>query len=551
MPRCFLIVLLGLIPCCLPSLPLAHQARISLTDPPIVKGYGPFDTFSEEALQDLVDRILSDTGKYLPELEVIHPDQGAVVPDDLATVHIAWRDRYLQSNCWLVSLTFADGKQFHRFTTESLFTPDQVLWQRISGGASDHTVTIEIRGLHYGSAIFPVTHSRRQVVISKHPFDGLIVFKRVPLPFSKNKQLPQRSQWLLGDLRRSAPPEVILENVSSCANCHRFSSDGKHFGMDIDRGRDKGGYLVGEVAPHMNLTEENYFSWNAYPEIGDTNMGLFTTFSPTGRYLATTVREKSLFVMFEDLMYSQLFFPITGKIAIYDRKKDRIQLLHGAARRDRVQTCPEFSPDGKRILFAVAEKRQELLSVMEGKDFLSPQPGETIFDLNSRYRLRFNIYTMPFNGGAGGEPRPLDGAANNGTSNYFPRFSPDGKWVVFCRSENGLVLQPDSRLYVVPSRGGEARSLACNTPRMNSWHSFSPNGHWLVFASKAISPFTEILLTHFDADGNAYPPVALNRFNRDGFAALIPEVIPLSADPIRKISVQLAERISTQPRGPD
>jgi hypothetical protein len=61
---------------------------------------------------------------------------------------------------------------------------------------------------------------------------------------------------------------------------------------------------------------------------------------------------------------------------------------------------------------------------------------------------------------------------------------------------------------------------------MNSWHCWSPNSRWLVFASKAITPYTELLLTHVDAAGNDSPPVALTRLNREGFAAVLPEVIP-------------------------
>lgn len=69
---------------------------------------------------------------------------------------------------------------------------------------------------------------------------------------------------------------------------------------------------------------------------------------------------------------------------------------------------------------------------------------------------------------------PLQGASHNGFSNYSPRYSPDGKWLVFTQSPTGLVLQPDSRLFIVPASGGTARPLKSNQPVMNSWHSWSP-----------------------------------------------------------------------------
>ena len=94
-----------------------------------------------------------------------------------------------------------------------------------------------------------------------------------------------------------------------------------------------------------------------------------------------------------------------------------------------------------------------------------------------------------------------------------PALSPDGRWIAFNQSDTGLVLQPDSALYLVPAEGGKARRMRCNTGRMNSWHSWSPNSRWLVFASKAITPYTELLLTHVDAAGNdsfKTPPVRVD-----------------------------------------
>ena len=75
---------------------------------------------------------------------------------------------------------------------------------------------------------------------------------------------------------------------------------------------------------------------------------------------------------------------------------------------------------------------------------------------------------------------------------------------------------------------------------MNSWHSFTPNGHWLVFASKAVTPFTEVLISHFNTDGTTSPPVALMRFNREGFAAIIPETLSSSGTLIQKIGIRFA-----------
>jgi Tol biopolymer transport system component len=160
-----------------------------------------------------------------------------------------------------------------------------------------------------------------------------------------------------------------------------------------------------------------------------------------------------------------------------------------------------------------------------------------IHELNKLYNIQYDLYRVPFDGGRGGVALPLKGASGNGMSNYFPRYSPDGKWVVYTRSRSGSMLQPDSELWIVPAGGGKARRMQCNRKIFNSWHSWSSNGRWLLFSSKANGPYTEIFLTHVDGEGNDTPPVLLSRFSDNGYAANVPEFVPLRTDAIRSIRV--------------
>src|SRR5204863_690303 len=116
-------------------------------------------------------------------------------------------------------------------------------------------------------------------------------------------------------------------------------------------------------------------------------------------------------------------------------------------------------------------------------------------------QIQYDLYRVPFNGGRGGTPERITGASQNGMSNNFPKVSPDGRWIVFVQNRNGLLMRPDSRLYIVPAQGGKARQMQCNTPLMNSWHSFSPNGRSLAFSSKSRSPYTQLYLTHLHKHG--------------------------------------------------
>ncbi len=102
-------------------------------------------------------------------------------------------------------------------------------------------------------------------------------------------------------------------------------------------------------------------------------------------------------------------------------------------------------------------------------------------------------------------------------------------------------MRPDSKLYIVPFQGGKARLMNCNTSRMNSWHSFSPNGRWLAFSSKARSPFTQLMLTHIDENGNDSPAILVDNTTASNRAVNIPEFVNIPMDGMERIEPQAAE----------
>jgi tetratricopeptide (TPR) repeat protein len=156
----------------------------------------------------------------------------------------------------------------------------------------------------------------------------------------------------------------------------------------------------------------------------------------------------------------------------------------------------------------------------------------------------YDLYRLPFNKGDGGAATPLEGASGNGMSNYFPKYSPNGKWVVFCQAKSFALLQPDSRLFIIPSRGGVPRLMNCNTLRMNSWHTWSPNGKWLVFSSKADGPYTRLYITHIDENGDDTPPILLENLTGPDRAANIPEFVNAPNDAIKLVREHFVDAYS-------
>ena len=264
--------------------------------------------------------------------------------------------------------------------------------------------------------------------------------------------------------------------------------------------------------------------------------GLLSQISPDGRYAVSTVKDLSIFVPGSAPAFSQLFFPVKGILCVFDRETGQFQALPGADDPRFVQTNPVWSPDGRHIVFARAKAPDLRDTKHQGSVWLTPIESREFIAADEPFR--FDLYRIPFNDGKGGTAESLAGASHNDMSNYFARYSPDGRWIVFCRAKSYMLLQPDSELYIVPAEGGQARRLRCNTPRMNSWHSWSPNGKWLVFASKAYSDYTQLCLTHIDEKGYSTPPVLLDHLTVSDRAANIPEFVDTRAGAIVKIREQ-------------
>lgn len=474
-------------------------------------------------------------------LTVTYPYDGAVFPPDIASPAFLWTEKAHRSDRWLVRLAFAGKRDpVYALTREPRWTPSPELWERIiqegiRAGGLENTIHISVFGLADASPVRVTDTHASAFSVSRDPVNAAIFYRQVPLPFLATPEGFKRTRWRLGDISSYEPPKTVMTDIPVCASCHTFSQDGRRMSMEMNRNNDGGAQFITPVKKQMVLKEGDFMSWSDFPRSGvlPPTRGLFGRMSPSGDYLAASVNEISYAAVLDAIDFSQLFFPTYGVLGYYSAATDKIQLLPGADDRAYVHANPVWSPDEQYIVFARAATKNEVHADIT--HVVPHRPGGTIHDLNKKYQIQFDLYRIPFNNGRGGTPEPLQGASNNGMSNYFARYSPDGKWIVFTRSRSGIMLQPDSELYIIPADGGKARRMNCNRCLFNSWHSWSPNGKWLLFTSKVNTPYTEIFLTHIDENGNDAPPVLLSRFSDDAFAANVPAFTPFGADAIDSI----------------
>ncbi len=555
-----------------PTHPATHALLGQMNEVVFVPS-APVQSSSDQRLQKAVVQAIkaASMSEDLLSLKVDYPLDEAVFPPDMAAPTFVWSDTAAKADTWLIDVVSGDGRDHLYVLTRGAtpppardsdprtaskpaaaykppeppvrprrWMPSPDTWRQIKNLSSVQAVTVTIVGLNCEKPNQCLSRGQVRISTSKNPVAAPIFYRDVPLPFSHVLTNLESIRWCLGDVS-SYKPSTLLTDMKVCGNCHSFTPDGKTLAMDVDYGSDKGSYVIAEIEPQTVLEKDSVISWSDYrSEDGEPTFGLLSQISPDGRYVISTVKDRSVFSPVEDLYYSQRFFPVTGILVVYDRQTKEFFPLAGADDRRYVQSNPVWSPDGKTILFA-RSKCYKLPNLKDPTSALVTREEVSEFFEGGK-KFRYDIYRIPFNDGKGGEPAPLPGASNNGKSNYFPRYSPDGKWIVFCQSDSFMLLRPDSTLYIMPSAGGTPKEMRCNFPeKMNSWHCWSPNGRWLVFASKAGGPFTQLWLTHVDGDGNDTPAVLLEHFTFADRAANIPEFVNVRPEQFAEIQQKFAD----------
>jgi hypothetical protein len=515
-----------------------------------------------------------DTQRTLSPISFDYPEDGSIFPPGITSPTFMWRDA--AGTSWSIDVTFADksapihalskGERMHlgaidpdcvadsnqppkltlRQAATWTWTPDAETWAAIQKHSIDQSASVTITGYRDGHVAYSQAHI--SLTTSRDPVGAPIFYRDVPLMPSPGVNgvvsplAPTAIHLIHWRLRDITKPEshTVLKDMPTCGNCHSFSADGKTFGMDIDGpANDKGLYAVVPVQKHMTIDSKDMVNWNPNGKVGKIRVGFMSQVSPTGRYVISTFAGPDFKLLdtyyvtnFLDYRFLQVFYPTRGILAWYDRTTGLRTTLPGADDPKYVQTDGVWSPDGKYIVFARAEAR----------DPRPPGQGRALHALDSNETpIKYDLYRVPFNDGKGGVPERIVGASENGMSNNFPKVSPDGRWIVFVQCKNGQLMRPDSQLYIVPFNGGTARRMKANTSLMNSWHSFSPNGRWLVFSSKARSPYTQMYLTHIDANGNDSPAILIDNTTAANRAVNIPEFANIAGDGIADIDVHVAD----------
>jgi tetratricopeptide (TPR) repeat protein len=500
------------------------------------------------------------------------PINGTIYPPDLTPPQFAWRDNNPAATVWSIEILFGEkGRPIQAWSAgekmqigpldetltgyvpptltpeqaaDHTWRPDPKTWEEIKKQSLAQPANVVITGFASRQSGNPISRATATISTSKDPVGAPIFYRDVPLippnPDTEQrgviKPLPDsvlpKIKWQLRYVNQTES-KVVMTNLPTCGNCHSFSRDGKTMGIDVDGpANDKGLFALVPIKKVSTISDDYLLRWSSFSEEhSQKRFGFMSQVSPDGKYVVnsidvphahgTRVLDRLYNGFYENYGFGQVFYPTRGVLAWYSKETGKLQPLPGADDPNFVQTSAFWTVDGKYLIYSRAAARDPY-PVGYKRSTYANDPNET--------QIQYDLYKIPFNDGRGGTPERIVGASENGMSNNFPKVSPDGKWIIFVQCKNGLLMRPDSKLYIVPFEGGEARPLESNLPLMNSWHTFNPNGHWLAFSSKSPSLYTHLYLTHIDDQGHASPPVVVENATAANRAVNIPEFVNLGPE---------------------
>lgn len=354
--------------------------------------------------------------------------------------------------------------------------------------------------------------------IAAEDIDDYLVYRRIAPDYSVWSKMGVYQRDL-----RSFKESVVLDNgrfQAGCVNCHTFCNNRteKMFVHTRSSRYGSSAVLVEDGLPQKIGTKFGYTSWH-----------------PSGRLAAYSVNKVTQFFHAAQREVREVI-DLDSLIAYYCVDEKQTKTAPALSRKDRLETYPTWSPDGRYLYFCSAPLTWSDQKVI-------PEEYDRIrYDL---VRVGYDIDSDTW-----GEAEQVLGAEDMGRSILLPRISPDGRWLLVSMCDYGCfpVYRQSSDLYMIDLQSAQESGqynpvrLEINSDASESWHSWSSNGRWIAFSSKRDSGvFTRIYFSYVDENGVVHKPLVLpqedpTRYDSCLWTFSVPELV---IEPVRAAGEKL------------
>ena len=425
----------------------------------------------------------------------IQPDYaGSVIPPNIAPLNFS----ILQDGSgYFVKIHSEKGKPIEIFSkTPTILIPKRA-WHELldlnRGRQLGLDVYVESRADASSSKAENERWSRFRtltVEIAREDIDPFLVYRRIR---------PGHRIWRdMGIYQRNLSnfdESLILNNgyfKHGCVNCHTFCRNRTEKMLIGIRSVDYGSSAL--------LVEGNKVL-----KIG-TKLG-YTSWHPSGRVAAFSVNKvRQFFHSAASEVRDVIDFDSVMTYYLVD--SETVKTTPELSRKDRLETYPTWSADGRYLYFCSAPITwADRNAVPESYDQIKYDLVRTSYDID---RDQW------------GPLESVLSAEDTGLSILLPRISPDGRWLLFCMCDYGCfpVYRHSSDLYMMDLESAQQTGkykhsrLDINSSESESWHSWSSNSRWIVFSSKRGSGvFTRTFIAYVDKNGKVHKPIRLPQKN--------------------------------------
>jgi hypothetical protein len=412
----------------------------------------------------------------------IHPDyNGTVLPPNIAPLNFLVQEA---GSHYFVKIYSQRGKPIEIFSRSPKITIPQGAWHKLLNINREQQLNFDVfvktEDEHW-NRFEPITNR-----IANEPIDPYLVYRKIrPVYSTGETSIHQRNLQSYDDR-----PVLSSKSVRGvCINCHTFCKNRTDKMFLGTRSKRQGSFTVFVQDGRMFKLQ--------------TKFG-YTCWHPSGKLAVYSVNKVRQFFHFARNQVRDVV-DLDSALLYYDVDSKRVKTCPKFSAKDRLETFPTWSPDGRYLYFCSAPM------LWTDRNKLPPD----------RYReVKYDLQRISYDPDRDqwGQLETVLSARDTGLSILQPKISPDGRWLIFCMCDYSCwaSYRPSSDLYIMDLRAAiesgsyDYRRLDCNSDQSETWTSWSSNSRWIAFSSKKGNGlFTRTYLSYIDNDGNAHKPILL------------------------------------------